>query len=69
MPVSWSAQRKKKSPEDYEKERVGKYAKYFQGNKVPEFVEAVEPKNLSFVVTDLRTRRLAGIKKDTLKIC
>ena len=36
-----------------------------------ELVEAVEPRTLSFVVTDLRTRRLAGLKKevfeDTLK--
>ena len=30
-------------------------------------VEAVEPKTLSFVVTDLRTRRLAGIKKEILE--
>ena len=30
-------------------------------------VEAVEPKTLSFVVTDLRTRRLAGLKKEAFE--
>ena len=68
-PVSWSSQiqKKKKSPEDHENDRVTKYAKYFKDNEIlpiPELVEAVEPKTLSFVVTDLRTRRLAGLKKE-----
>ena len=30
---------------------------------IPDLIEAVEPKTLSFVVTDLRTKRLAGVKK------
>ena len=66
MPVSWSI--KKKSAEDREKDRVEKYALYFQGIlilHIPEFGAAVEPKNLSFIITDLRTRRLAGLKKET----
>ena len=45
---------------------VTKYAKYFKDNEIlpiPELVEAVKPKTLSFVVTDLRTRRLAGLKE------
>ena len=68
-PVSWSAQTKKKSPEDYAKDRA-KYAQYFKGNKIlpiPELVEAVQPKTLSFIVTDLKTRRLADIKKYTFE--
>ena len=71
-PVSWSSQlqKKKKTPEDYENNRVRKYAKYFKENKIlpiPELVEAVEPKTLSFVVTDLRTKRLAGLKKESFE--
>ena len=36
----------KKSSEDYERDRVGKYAQYFHENNIhpiPEFVEALEP--------------------------
>ena len=47
-----------------------KYAQYFQGNRIlpiPELVEAVQPNTLSLIVTDIRTRRLAGLKKETLK--
>ena len=54
-PVSWSI--KKKSPEEHEKHRVGKYAPYFQGNNIlpiPEWVAAMEPKTLTFIITDLR---------------
>ena len=71
MPVSWSAQpKKKKLPEDYAKDRVDKYAQYFKGNEIlpiPEEVEVDQPKTLSFIITDLRTRRLEGIKKDTFE--
>ena len=72
MPVSWLSQlqKKKKSPEDHENDRVTKYAKYFKENEIlpiPELVEAVKPKTLSFVVTDLRTRRLAGLKKESFE--
>ena len=68
-PVSWSSklQKKKKSPSDHDNDRVTKYAKYFKDNEIlpiPELVEAVEPKTLSFVVTDLRTRRLADLKRE-----
>ena len=71
-PVSWwsQLQKKKKSPEDHENDRVTKYAEYFKDNEIlpiPELVEAVEPKTLSFVVTDLRTRRFAGIKKEAFE--
>ncbi len=34
---------------------------------IPELVQEVQPKIISFVVTDLKTKRLAGIKKDTFE--
>ena len=67
IPVSWSTQKNKKLPQDYEKDRVEKYAQYFKGNRIlpiPELVEAVQPKTLSLIVADIKTRRLAGLKKD-----
>ena len=63
-PVSWAI--KKKSLQDYERYRVKKYAQYFQGDEIlpiPEFVTEVEPYTLSFIITDLRTRRLAEFEK------
>ena len=67
MPAFWTVQIiKKKSPQDHVKNRE-KYAHYFQGNKIlpiPELVQEVQPKIVSFVVTDLKTRRLAGLRKD-----
>ena len=71
-PVSWSSQlqKKKKSHSDHDNDRVTKYAKYFEDNEIlpiPELVEAVEPKTLSLVVTNLRTRRLAGLKKESFE--
>ena len=68
-PPSWTAQITKKSPIDYKKCRE-KYEKYFQGNRIlpiPELVQEVQPKTISFGVTDLKTRRLAGIKKETFE--
>ena len=44
--------------------------KYFDGNRIfpiPELVEQVKPKTISFVITDLKTQRLAGIKKETFE--
>ena len=55
----------KTCPKDYKKIRE-KYEKYFEGNRIlpiPELVNEVKPKTISFVKTDLKTRRLAGIKK------
>ncbi len=69
--VSWSSHCvNKKSPCDYARDRVEKYGQYFKEGEIlpiPEFVEAVEPKTLSFVVTDIKTKRLAGIKKETFE--
>ena len=67
MPISWSMQVNKKLAQDYKKDRAEKYAQYFQGNRIlpiPESVEAVQPKTLSLIVIDIKTRRLAGLKKD-----
>ena len=69
--VFWSSHCvNKKSPCDYARDRVEKYEQYFKDEEIlpiPELVEAVEPKTLSFVVTDIKTKRLAGIKKETFE--
>ena len=70
MPVSWSAQIQKKTANDYKRDRIEKYAEYFKQNEILpilKLVEAVKPKTLSFVVTDLRTWRLARIKKESFE--
>ena len=49
---------------------MGKYAQYFEKSRIlpiSELVEAVEPKTLSFVISNLRIRRLARLKKDTFE--
>ena len=55
-----------KKPEDHEKNQVSKYAQYFKGNEILPLlgiIEKLEPRILSLVVTDLKTRRLVGLKK------
>ena len=55
---------------DYERDRVGKYARYFQANvikPIPEISKVLKPWTLSLVVTDLKTRKLIGLKKDTFE--
>ena len=64
---SWKIQQR--DPEDYEKDRVGKYAEFFVGNKIlpiPEIVKKVEPWIIALVVTDLKTR-LVGLKKESFE--
>ncbi len=61
-PTAWKGQQRE--PDDYEKDRVGRYAKYFKGNKIlpiPEIVERIAPRVLSLVVSDLKTKRLVGL--------
>ena len=61
---------KKKSASDYESDRVEKYATYFKDGEISpihELVQAVEPNTMSFEVTDLKTKRLAGLKKETFE--
>ena len=51
-PVSWSI--KKKTPQQYEKNRIGKYAPFFKETEIlpiPELVSEVEPKTLSYIIT------------------
>ena len=55
--ASWKLQMK--GPEDYERDRVGKYAQYPKGNEtllIPEVSKVLEPRILSLVVSDLKTR-------------
>ena len=69
--VSWSSHCvNQKNPSDYARDRAEKYANYFKEGEIlsiPELVKEVEPKTLSFVVTDLKTKRLAGLKKETFE--
>ena len=58
------------SPEGYEKDRVVKDALYFQGNTIlpiPEITDALDPRILSLVVVDIKTRRIAGLKNYTFE--
>ena len=47
---------KQLAPEEYEKDRVGKYAEYFKGNEIlpiPEILQRLEPRIVSLVVSDI----------------
>ena len=64
----WKVQQR--GPEDYERDRVGKYAQYFKGNEIlpiPEIVQQMEPRILSLVISDLKTKRLVGLKIETFE--
>ena len=52
--VSW-AKTKKKSSEQYEKDRVGKYAPYFKGTEIITIPDLVA-ETLSFIITDLKNK-------------
>ena len=59
-----------RGPKDYERDRVGKYAKYFKGNEIlpiPEIVQKLEPRILSLVISDIETKRLVGLKKEAFE--
>ena len=67
-PAPWKVQQR--GPDDFERDLVGKYAQYFVGNEIlpiPEIVEALEPRILSLVVSDIKTRRLVGLKKEAFE--
>ena len=67
-PTLWKGQQK--GPADYERDRVEKYAKYFKGNEIlpiPELVEKLTPRTLSLVVSDLKTKKLVGLKRETFE--
>ena len=49
---------------------MGKYAKYFNGNEIlpiPEIADKIIPRVLSLVVSDLKTKRLVGLNKDSFE--
>ena len=65
----WKTQQGKR-PKDHEKDRMGKYAQYFKDNEIlpiPEIIEKLEPRILSLVVSDIKTRRLVGLKKEAFE--
>ena len=67
-PTAWKGQQR--GPEEHEKDRVGRYAKYFKGNEIlpiPEIAEKIIPRVLSLVVSNLKTKRLVGLSKDTFE--
>ena len=67
-PAAWRGQQR--GPDDYEKDQVGRYAKYFKSNEIlpiPEIVEKISPRVLSLVVSDIKTKRLVGLNKDTFE--
>ena len=67
-PVPWKIQTK--NPKDHKKDRVGKYAQYFKDNEIlpiPEIIEKLEPRILLLVVSDLKIRRLVGLKKEAFE--
>ena len=49
---------------------MGKYAKYFKGNEIlpiPEIMKQLEPRILSLIISDIKTKRLVGLKKETFE--
>ena len=53
--LPWKVQQR--NPEDYERDRLGKYSEYFKGNEIlpiSEIVQRLEPRILSLVVTDIK---------------
>ena len=59
-----------KDPEEYKKDLVGKYVDYFKGNEILpilEILQKLEPRIVSLVVTDLKTRWLVGLKKEVFE--
>ena len=54
------------SPEEYERDRVNKYAKHFRGNallSIHNVTIQLETRTVSFIIMDLRSKRLASLKK------
>ena len=67
-PTAWKGQQR--GPEEYEKDRVGRFAKYFKGNEIlpiPEIADKITPRVLSLVVSDLKTKRLVGLNKEVFQ--
>ena len=67
-PTAWKGQQR--GPEEYEKDRVRRFAKYFKGNEIlpiPEIADKIKPRVLSLVVSDLKTKRLVGLNKEVFE--
>ena len=67
-PTAWKGQQR--GPEEYEKDRVGRFAKYFKGNEIlpiPEIADKITPRVLSLVVSDLKTKRLVGLTEEVFE--
>ena len=61
---------KQRAPEEYEKDRVGKYMEYFKGNEIlpiSEILQRLEPRIVYLAVSDIKTRRLVGLKKESFE--
>ena len=66
--TAWKGQQR--GPDEYEKDRVGRFAKYFKGNEIlpiPEIADKIIPRVLSLVVSDLKTKRLVGLTKEVFE--
>ena len=64
-PTAWKGQQR--GLEEYEKDRAGRFAKYFKGNEIlpiPEITDKITPRVLSLVVSDLKTKRLVELTKE-----
>ena len=64
-PTPWKGQQR--GPADYERDRVEKYFKANEILPIPELVEKLTPRILSLVVSDVKTKRLVGLKKETFE--
>ena len=63
-PASWKICQK--SPYDYDRDKVGKYVPFFQGNvilPIPEISEALFLRIIPLVFVDIKTGRFVGLKK------
>ena len=59
-----------KEAEDYEQDRVEKYVQYFNSNAIlpiPELTKEFEPQIVFFVVSDNKTRRPVGLRREAFK--
>ena len=67
-PSTWKV--KHRDPGDYERDRMGKYADFFVGNEIlpiPGIMDKIEPRIVSLVVTDIKTKRLVGLKRENFE--
>ena len=59
-----------KTLENYERDRVEKYPQYFNGNTILPILELnkeFKPLTVSFVVSDNKIRRLAGLRREAFE--